>query len=157
MGRVTVDIKEWVANGRFEGEQKLHNREGKILSISFFNEIVFTVYSARSLVLSSLPFLQLLFSAPLFPHLLPFFSFHSTVIDMNINIDFFINSNKMMFVTVLSHDKLCLIFTSNLNPLTGIDAGDSIQLAVKIAYPKEEISKKSKVRGFLIYNTPLHL
>ena len=28
MGRVTVDIKEWVANGRFEGEQKLHNREG---------------------------------------------------------------------------------------------------------------------------------
>ena len=30
MGRVTVDIKEWVANGRFEGEQKLHNREGKI-------------------------------------------------------------------------------------------------------------------------------
>ena len=24
MGRVTVDIKEWVANGRFEGEQKLN-------------------------------------------------------------------------------------------------------------------------------------
>lgn len=28
---------------------------------------------------------------------------------------------------------------------TGIDAGDSIQLAVKIAYPKEEISKRNKV------------
>jgi len=28
MGRATVDIKEWVANGRFEGEQKLQNREG---------------------------------------------------------------------------------------------------------------------------------
>ena len=128
-------------------------------------------YLYRSLMKLYLPFillallsylLFLFFSyyflcAPLFPHLLPFFSFHSTVIDMNINIDFFINSNKMMFVTVLSHDKLCLILTSNLNPLTGIDAGDSIQLAVKIAYPKEEISKKSKVRGFLIYNTPLHL
>jgi hypothetical protein len=29
MGRVTVDIKEWVANGRFEGEQRLHNSEGE--------------------------------------------------------------------------------------------------------------------------------
>ena len=29
MGRVTVDIKEWVANGRFEGDKKIHNREGK--------------------------------------------------------------------------------------------------------------------------------
>ena len=28
MGRVTVDIKEWVANGRFEGDKKIHNREG---------------------------------------------------------------------------------------------------------------------------------
>lgn len=28
----------------------------------------------------------------------------------------------------------------------GIDAGDSIQLAVKIAYPKEEIVKKTRVR-----------
>ena len=36
MGRVTVDIKEWVANGRFEGEQKLHNREGKIFCLLFF-------------------------------------------------------------------------------------------------------------------------
>ena len=41
MGRVTVDIKEWVANGRFEGEQKLHNREGETFSMLFLNEIVF--------------------------------------------------------------------------------------------------------------------
>ena len=34
-----------------------------------------------------------------------------------------------------------------LNTL-GIDAGDSIQLAVKIAYPKEEIAKKTRVRIF---------
>ena len=33
---------------------------------------------------------------------------------------------------------------------TGIDAGDSIQLAVKIAYPKEEIAKK-KVRTCTTY------
>ena len=33
---------------------------------------------------------------------------------------------------------------------TGIDAGDSIQLAVKIAYPKEEIAKK-KVRKCTAY------
>jgi hypothetical protein len=33
MGRATVDIKEWVANGRFEGEQKLQNREGWYLFI----------------------------------------------------------------------------------------------------------------------------
>ena len=33
---------------------------------------------------------------------------------------------------------------------TGIDAGDSIQLAVKIAYPKEEIAKK-KVRTCAAY------
>jgi hypothetical protein len=34
MGRAVVDIKEWVANGRFEGEQKLQNREG-MLTISY--------------------------------------------------------------------------------------------------------------------------
>ena len=35
--------------------------------------------------------------------------------------------------------------------IAGIDAGDSIQLAVKIAYPKEDLqNKKGKVRDLLI-------
>ena len=41
MGRVTVDIKEWVANGRFEGEQKLHNREGTIYCCAVSNPLIF--------------------------------------------------------------------------------------------------------------------
>ena len=38
MGRVTVDIKEWVANGRFEGEQRLHNREGTYSKVQNIDE-----------------------------------------------------------------------------------------------------------------------
>jgi hypothetical protein len=34
---------------------------------------------------------------------------------------------------------------------TGIDAGDSIQLAVKIAYPKEEIAKKKVRKCFTFF------
>ena len=87
------------------------------------------------------------FNAPFSSHLLPLYSFYSTAI----NTDILINTSIMRNMAELPHDNLFLIFTLNLHLFLGIDAGDSIQLAVKIAYPKEEISKKSKVRGFHIF------
>ena len=132
-----------------------------------FSSLLFSSLLFSSLLFSSLLFSSLLFSTPLFSSLLfstPLFSslfsflctllfpsspIYSTVI--NINIDIFMNTDKMVYVTVLSCDRLTYIFILNLNTFIGIDAGDSIQLAVKIAYPKEEISKKSKVRGLHIY------
>ena len=43
------------------------------------------------------------------------------------------------------------LFTYACMHIAGIDAGDSIQLAVKIAYPKEDLqNKKGKVRDLLI-------
>ena len=72
MGRVTVDIKEWVANGRFEGEQKLHNREGKIsitASLVSYSLILFSSYLLFFLSFCSFIYSSLIFSFALLFHL----------------------------------------------------------------------------------------
>jgi hypothetical protein len=82
MGRVTVDIKEWVANGRFEGEQKLHNREGEISNTASLESNPLIFFSSSLLFFLSFYFYFLFCTSflPLFFSFLFFFSLLSITI-----------------------------------------------------------------------------